>query len=103
MSTKKFIFQGFIQATLAAVYIVLVALFMNNAERIIGDTKTFVGPVAFLLLFVLSAATVGSLVLGRSILMYIDKQKREAVYLFSSTMGWLFGYTVLALVILLLI
>lgn len=103
MLVKKFVLEGFLQATLAVVYIILVALFMNNAERIIGDTKTFVGPVAFLLLFVLSAATVGSLVLGRSILMYIDKQKKEAVYLFGSTMGWLFGYTILALVILWLI
>lgn len=103
MKKRPLIFKGFIQASLAVMYIVLVALFMNNAEQIIGDNKSFLGPVAFLLLFVFSAATVGSLVLGRPILMYLDQNKKEAVYLFAFTLSWLFGYTLLALLILWLI
>lgn len=103
MKKRPLIFKGFIQASLAVMYIVLVALFMNNAEQIIGDNKSFLGPVAFLLLFVFSAATVGSLVLGRPILMYLDQHKKEAIYLFAFTLSWLFGYTLLALLILWLI
>ncbi|HYE22756.1 MAG TPA: hypothetical protein VD998_04170, partial [Verrucomicrobiae bacterium] len=83
-----------------AAYITTVAIIMQNAERIFGDMdNTTLGPITFLMLFVLSAAVTGSLVLGRPVLMYLDGQKKEAVKLFLVTIVWL----ALAIVILLAI
>ena len=80
-----------------AIYVSLIALFMQNAERIFGQMDNLFGPVAILLIFVLSAAITGSLVLGRPILMYLDNRKAEAVKLFIYTLGWLF--VILAVII----
>jgi len=91
---SKLIFNGFLQAFGVATYIVLVSLLMSNAQRIFGKMDTFFGPVAFLMLFVLSAAITGSLTLGRSVILYLDNHKKEAVKLFLYTVGWLFLLTV---------
>jgi hypothetical protein len=80
-----------------AVYVVIVAMIMNNAERIFGTMKNIIGPVAFLLLFVTSAAITGFLVLGQPIMMYVDNQRRDAIKLFIYTVAWLFAFTVIAL------
>ncbi len=100
MTSKKIIIQALIQSTLATLYIVLVATFFYFANTIFGKEDTFVTPIAFLLLFVLSAAITGSLVLGRPILMYWDNQKKEAIKLFGLTLMWLFIYMIIAMVIL---
>lgn len=64
---------------------------MPNAERLFGKFENFWGgPVIFLMLFVLSAAIVGALVLGRPILLYLDGAKSEALKFFGYTLGWLF-------------
>jgi hypothetical protein len=80
-----------------AIYVVIVAMIMNNAERIFGTMKNIIGPVAFLLLFVTSAAITGFLVLGQPIMMYVDNQRRDAIKLFIYTVAWLFAFTVIAL------
>ena len=80
-----------------AIYVSLVALFMQNGERIFGKMDNLFGPVAILLIFVLSAAITGSLVLGRPILMYLDNRKAEALKMFFYTLGWLF--VILAVII----
>lgn len=100
MTSKKITIQALVQASLATFYIVLVATFLYFANTIFGKEDTFVTPIAFLLLFVLSAAIMGSLVLGRPILMYLDNQKKEAVKLFGLTLMWLFIYMIIAMVIL---
>ena len=58
----------------------------------------FLGPVAFLLLFVLSAAITGALILGRPVVLYLENRKLEAVKLFLYTVGWLFVTTLAALI-----
>lgn len=80
-----------------------VSLIMRNGEKIFGKMENFLGPIAFLLLFVLSASVVGALVLGRPILLYLDGFKKEAVKLFGYTVSWLFGITVVVFAILLLL
>ena len=80
-----------------AVYVAIVALIMQNAEKIFGTMRTIIGPIAFLLLFVTSAAITGFLVLGQPIMLYSDNQKREAIKLFIYTVAWLFVFTVIAL------
>ncbi len=82
--------RGLLNAAGVFVYVSLVAWFMFNGEHLFGgDGKSFLIPVFMLMLFVLSAAITGSLVLGKPILMYLDGQKKEAVKLFFITLGWL--------------
>ncbi len=62
---------------------------MQNGERIFGQMNKTTGPIAFLTLFVLSAAVTGGLVLGKPLLMYVNNQKSEAIKLFIYTLCWL--------------
>lgn len=102
MKNSNLILNGFLQATGVTLYIVLVSLIMNNAQRIFGKMDTFFGPVAFLLLFVLSATITGSLTLGRSVILYLENHKAEAVKLFLYTVGWLFFITIAVFIVLVL-
>ncbi len=70
-------------------YIYLVALVMKNGDKIFGKVNDIVSIMGFLMLFVLSAAIVGGLVLGKPIMLYLDKDRKEAVKLFIMTLGWL--------------
>lgn len=81
--------RSFINALATALYIAGVATVMENGEKIFGEMDNVSGPVAFLLLFVLSAAITSSLVLGKPILMYLNNQKSEALKLFFYTLAWL--------------
>lgn len=80
-----------------AAYVVIVAVIIYNAEKVFGTMKNIIGPIAFLLLFVTSAAITGFLVLGQPIMLYLDNQKHEAVRLFIYTAAWLFVFTIIAL------
>lgn len=81
--------NAFANALLATGYIGLIALFFNYANKIFGAEDTPLTPVAFLLLFVISAAVMAILVFGRPILWYLDGFKKEAVKLVFSTIGFL--------------
>jgi len=90
MSNSKLVLFGFIHALGVGVYVAIVATFMRHGEQIFGKMNNLLGPMAFLLMFVLSAAVTSALVLGRPILFYLDNKKAEAVKLFGYTLGWLF-------------
>jgi hypothetical protein len=45
------------------------------------------------MLFVVSATIVGSLVVGRPILLFLDGKKNEALRFFGYTLGWLAAFT----------
>lgn len=90
--------HSFAHAILAVLYISGVAWFLSNMKRIFGPGPSPRGiwpPLLFLLLFVMSATIVGSLVLGRPLLMYLDGEKKEAVRFFGYTLGWLVLLTLL--------
>lgn len=89
---------GLKQALGVFVYILLVSGFLYYAESIFGQMKSFWAPVAFLLLFVVSAALTGYLVLGKSAMLYVEGEKKMAVKLFITTVGWM---AIMMLVILL--
>lgn len=103
MDNKKLIKYAFLHSLGALAYVTAVATIMQNGAKIFGEKDNFFSPVAFLLLFVLSASVVGALVLGRPILLYLDGFKKEAVKLFGYTVSWLFGITVAVFAILLLL
>ncbi|MFA6105370.1 MAG: hypothetical protein WC725_02095 [Patescibacteria group bacterium] len=87
---KKLLKLSFLQALGVVAYITLIATVMQNANRVIGPKDTFLTPIAVLLLFVVSASITAGLTLGRSILWYLDGQKKDAVSLFFYVVGWLF-------------
>lgn len=86
---NKQISRSFLNALGVIAYVSVVATIMQNGERIFGGINKTTGPIAFLSLFVLSAAITGSLVLGKPVLMFLDNQKKEAVKLFFYTLLWL--------------
>lgn len=73
---------------LTALYIGLVASFLFYILPMFFSEKpdTVFAPIMTLMLFVLSAAITGSLVLGRPILWYMDGKKKEAVHLLFLTL-----------------
>jgi len=82
------------------VYIIGVALLMQNAERIFGTMNNVLGPITFLLLFTLSALVVGGLLLTKPIMLYLDGKKKEAMMMLFTCIGWLATFTAIALIIL---
>lgn len=86
-------------AILTIIYVFLVAILMWKANDIFGKMDNFLGPFAFLLLFTLSAAIVGSLIIGKPVFLYLDGKKKEAIMLLLYTILWLFAATVIALLI----
>ncbi len=87
---------GLANSSGVAAYVFLVALFMSNANRIFGKGDNMLTGVAMLLLFVVSAAVTGSLVLGKPALMYLEGAKKEAVLLLGYTIAWLFAWLVIS-------
>ena len=101
MLDKKIVKQSLSYAALAILYIALVATIMNNAARIFGQQeKTVLAPIGFLLLLVVSAATMGMLIFGKPVMLYIDGKKREAVAMAVCTIGSLAIFTAMLFVIL---
>ncbi len=76
-------------ALLVLIYTSGVAWLLFNNQRIFGHTQSFVLPLAVLLLFTLSATIVGTLVLGRPVLLYLEGAKIEALKFFGYTVGWI--------------
>lgn len=98
MNKKSIIKLSFINSLGTVVYVLAVALFMRNAEKIFGKMEeTVVGPMIFLLLFVVSASITGGLILGKPLMLYLDKQKKGAVRLFISTLLWLILFIIIFL------
>ncbi|MBU1137004.1 hypothetical protein KKD72_01390 [Patescibacteria group bacterium] len=80
-------------------YILLVAWILFSGEKIFGQMANYWGPVAFLLLFCLSAAAVGAMIFGRSVYLYLDGLKSEAIAVLAYTLVFLLILTVAALAI----
>lgn len=92
-----------IHALGATAYIALVALVMLNIGRLIapdeGDGNVF-SLIAFLMLFVISAAVMGLVIFARPVMWYLNGSKREAVILAISTVAFLVGIATLLFLIL---
>jgi len=94
MSYNKLIKISLLQSIIAAVYIIIVSFLLSNGEKFFGKNDNIFGGVAILLLFVVSAAIMAVTVLGRSILMYLEGHKKEAIKLFFLTLFWLICITI---------
>ncbi len=95
MPKTKIIGYAFLNAVVAAAYVMLVALFMTNFGTIVPETG-ILGPTAFLLTFVISAAVMGVVVFGRPVVWFLNDRKREAIDLVIYT---IFFLIVIALIV----
>jgi len=84
----------------AILYVAVVATVMQNAQRLFGSEKpdTVLAPIGILLLLVVSAATMGLLIFGKPVMLYLDGKKREAVAMVVCTVGQLAAFTILLFV-----
>lgn len=82
-------------------YISLVALLMFGIQKLFGakPDPAVIAPIAFLLLFVISAAISGALILGRPVMLYLDGKKKDALLLFGFILLWLILFLVIAFLI----
>lgn len=102
MHRNKMIQYSLLHALGVMVYVIGVAFLMNNMEQILGNTPdTFWGPVAFLLLFTVSAAITGLLVLGRPVYLFMGGNKKEGVQFLLWTLGWLLVFTIIVFILVL--
>lgn len=84
---------GFIQALGLAVYIVIVASFMQNAEDLFGKINNFWGPILFLTLFSFSILICGFIALGYPVkLFWIKKNPNLAIKIVAYMTGFLFVF-----------
>jgi hypothetical protein len=94
--------RSFAHALGTVAYVALVGTIMSNGDKLFGDKpdSTVLGPISFLLLFVVSASVTGLLVLGTPARWYLDGRKSEAVQLLGTTVGWLAIFAILGLLLL---
>jgi len=99
---NKIIKRAVIDAILTTLYIILVALFMFYLQsNALKEKDIVLIPIAMLLLFVFSAGLTGFLVFGKPIMLYLDRKKKDAVFLAVWTLGILFIITLIVFLALL--
>ena len=82
--------EGLLYALCVVIYVSAIATLMYNGGNLFGKKPGVLGGIAFLLLFVLSAMIVGSLLLGKPAILYLEGQKKASIQLLFAIMGWLF-------------
>jgi hypothetical protein len=90
MKNTKLVWRGFLNAIGVVTYVSCVALVMQNGEKIFGKMHNLLGPISFLLLFIMSASITSGLVLGKPFILFFENRKSEAVKLFIYTICWIF-------------
>lgn len=96
---QKLVGHGLLHGVAVAVYVYLIVLLLGNGEAMFGRLNGTTGPLVFLLLFVLSAAVVGSLVFLHPLYMFMDGKKKESVRLLGYTIGALALVTVAIIIV----
>lgn len=87
-------FLAFLQASGLLIYIILVSLFLVNANKVFGPVGNFFGPMAFLLSFIVSALISGFLVLARAGFLFWEKRYKESFILLGWTLAWIVFYLI---------
>ena len=99
---KKFSlpFLAFWQALGLVIYCGLVGLLFWQGDTWFGPMLSFLGPVLFLVLFVVSALISALIVLGHPFILFWEKKKTiEALKLVIYTIGWLIFFILLIILV----
>jgi len=104
MTNSSLFKRGMLHAFAVLVYVFLLVFFISNISKWFGaNDQGIIAPIAALMLFVLSALVTGGLVLAKPIMLYIDKQKKEALkLLFFTGLGIFILLIVIFLILLIL-
>lgn len=89
---------GFIQALGVTVYCSFVGVIFWKGNEIFGKLDRYIGPVAFLLLFIASAMICALMVFYQPYLLFFDGKKKEALETVVNTATWLFIAFILFLI-----
>src|SRR3989344_325641 len=84
MTNKSIITRSIINALGVIVYVLLVASIFTVGKDIFGPMPGLFGPFVFLLLFVLSAAIVGSLIFGKPAFFFLMVKRKKRSPCFST-------------------
>jgi hypothetical protein len=94
---KSILTAALLNALSTALYVASVGVFLFYAAQMrLGQRKTILVPISMLLLLVFSAALVGVLIFGRSLLWYLEGRKQDSLLLIAGTLAILFAITVVA-------
>lgn len=93
--------KALIDSVSAIAYIIAISIFLYFGQGIFGAGKSILAPITMLSLLVLSAGVTGSLVFGRSVLWYLDGNKKDAIVLLFYKFVIIFVFIVILLTILL--
>jgi len=100
MNLQKPVPLSLLHALAVIAYIVIVVFIINSMGPVFEDqSDDFWTPVLFLMLFVVSAAITGTLVLGRPAYLYFNDQKKESIQFLVYTICWLFVFMLTAFAI----
>lgn len=100
---KSLLFKAFRNTTGAVAYIFLVSQIMSHGDQLFGKGDNSFTPFAVLLLFSLSAAVVGGLIVGQSIFLFLENKKKESIKALIYAIGWLAMYTIIGMLILFIV
>ncbi|MFH1509442.1 MAG: hypothetical protein ABIE68_04725 [bacterium] len=100
MTIQKITGQSLLHALGVALYIFLIAQIMFSMESVMGKIDDSWGFMIMVMIFTVSAAITGSLVVFRPVYLYMEGQKKEGVQFLLYTIGWLFLITLITLIIL---
>lgn len=89
MNTHSILKYAFLHAVGGALYVAGIVWFVTTVGKLIGPEGGFIGGITFLLVFVISAAIMGSIILLRPIFWYFAGKKHEAVKLLVATIAFL--------------
>ena len=72
MQKEKIAQYSFIHSVGVLAYVFLVAILIQNGDKLFGKNNNVASVMAFLMLFVFSATVVGGLVLAKPVMLYTD-------------------------------
>lgn len=103
MKDKEILRGSLVNSFLVYIYVILVATLMWKGDTIFGAMNQPLGVATFLMLFTISAGIVGTLILGKPLMLYLDGKKKEGVATLLSTLLILLILTSISLIIMALI
>lgn len=91
--------KALLQALGVSMYCGVVGFVVYNSKQLFGDANgpSFLDPIAFLMLFCVSALTCALIVFYEPYKLFISKKGKEAVDLVAQTAAWLFLFAVVFL------